>query len=264
MAEFGDITYEVENGLAWITINRPERYNSFRAQTVDELILAFKLAWGSDEVGAIALTGAGDKAFCTGGDQKQRAETGDYGPSESGLVEVESLHRVIRDVPKPVIAAVNGFAIGGGHVLHMLCDLTIASDNAIFGQNGPRVGSFDAGFGTGYMARIIGEKRAREIWFLCRKYTAEQAENWGLINKVVPLERLHDEVREWADEILNLSPTSLKVLKQSFNTDTEHFAAIGQMAYTSLRMFGESPEAQEGITAFNEKRQPDFSPYRGN
>jgi 2-ketocyclohexanecarboxyl-CoA hydrolase len=264
MAEFGDITYEVENGLAWITINRPERYNSFRAQTVDELILAFKLAWGSDEVGAIALTGAGDKAFCTGGDQKQRAETGDYGPSESGLFEVESLHRVIRDVPKPVIAAVNGFAIGGGHVLHMLCDLTIASDNAIFGQNGPRVGSFDAGFGTGYMARIIGEKRAREIWFLCRKYTAEQAENWGLINKVVPLERLHDEVREWADEILNLSPTSLKVLKQSFNTDTEHFAAIGQMAYTSLRMFGESPEAQEGIAAFNEKRQPDFSPYRGN
>ena len=264
MAEFGDITYEVDNGLAWITINRPERYNSFRAQTVDELILAFKLAWGSDEVGAIALTGAGDKAFCTGGDQKQRAETGDYGPSESGLFEVESLHRVIRDVPKPVIAAVNGFAIGGGHVLHMLCDLTIASDNAIFGQNGPRVGSFDAGFGTGYMARIIGEKRAREIWFLCRKYTAEQAENWGLINKVVPLERLHDEVREWADEILNLSPTSLKVLKQSFNTDTEHFAAIGQMAYTSLRMFGDSPEAKEGITAFNEKRQPDFYPYRGN
>jgi naphthoate synthase len=264
MAEFGDITYEVDNGLAWITINRPERYNSFRAQTVDELILAFKLAWGSDEVGAIALTGAGDKAFCTGGDQKQRAETGDYGPSESGLFEVESLHRVIRDVPKPVIAAVNGFAIGGGHVLHMLCDLTIASENAIFGQNGPRVGSFDAGFGTGYMARIIGEKRAREIWFLCRKYTAEQAENWGLINKVVPQERLHDEVREWADEILNLSPTSLKVLKQSFNTDTEHFAAIGQMAYTSLRMFGDSPEAKEGITAFNEKRQPDFSPYRGN
>jgi 2-ketocyclohexanecarboxyl-CoA hydrolase len=264
MAEFGDITYEVENGLAWITINRPERYNSFRAQTVDELILAFKHAWGSDEVGVIALTGAGEKAFCTGGDQKQRAETGDYGPSESGLFEVEALHRVIRDVPKPVIAAVNGFAIGGGHVLHMLCDLTIASDNARFGRNGPRVGSFDAGFGTGYMARIIGEKRAREIWFLCRQYTAEQAENWGLINKVVPLEHLHAEVRSWADEILTLSPTSLKVLKQSFNTDTEQFAAVGQMAYTTLRMFGESDEAKEGITAFNEKRKPDFSPYRGN
>ncbi|HEX4402783.1 MAG TPA: enoyl-CoA hydratase-related protein [Galbitalea sp.] len=264
MAEFGDITYEVENGLAWITINRPERYNSFRAQTVDELVLAFKHAWGSDEVGAIALTGAGDKAFCTGGDQKQRAETGDYGPSESGLFEVESLHRVIRDVPKPVIAAVNGFAIGGGHVLHMLCDLTIASDNAIFGQNGPRVGSFDAGFGTGYMARIIGEKRAREIWFLCRQYSAVQAEAWGLINKVVPFEQLHAEVRQWADEILALSPTSLKVIKQSFNTDTEQFAAVGQMAYTTLRMFGESDEAKEGITAFNEKRKPDFAPFRGN
>ena len=264
MTEFGDITYEVDNGLAWITINRPERYNSFRAKTVDELILAFKLAWGSDEVGAIALTGAGEKAFCTGGDQKQRAETGDYGPSESGLFEVDTLHRVIRDVPKPVIAAVNGFAIGGGHVLHMLCDLTIASDNAIFGQNGPRVGSFDAGFGTGYMARIIGEKRAREIWFLCRQYSAVQAEAWGLINKVVPFEQLHAEVRQWADEILALSPTSLKVIKQSFNTDTEQFAAVGQMAYTTLRMFGESDEAKEGITAFNEKRKPDFAPYRGN
>ena len=264
MAEFGDITYEVENGLAWITINRPERYNSFRAQTVDELILAFKHAWGSDEVGVIALTGAGEKAFCTGGDQKQRAETGDYGPSESGLFEVESLHRVIRDAPKPVIAAVNGFAIGGGHVLHMLCDLTIASDNAIFGQNGPRVGSFDAGFGTGYMARIIGEKRAREIWFLCRQYSAVQAEAWGLINKVVPFEQLHAEVRQWADEILALSPTSLKVIKQSFNTDTEQFAAVGNMAYTTLRMFGASDEAKEGITAFNEKRKPDFAPFRGN
>ena len=260
---FGDITYEIERGLATITINRPERYNAFRAQTVDELIHAFKLAWASPEVGVVCLTGAGEKAFCTGGDQKQRAETGNYGPSESGLFEVESLHRVIRDAPKPVIAAVNGFAIGGGHVLHMLCDLTIASENAIFGQNGPRVGSFDAGFGTGYMARIIGEKRAREIWFLCRQYTAAQAENWGLINKVVPIGQLKAEVRQWADEILQLSPTSLKVLKQAFNTDTEHFAAIGNMAYTTLANFTNSPEAQEGITAFNEKRKPDFSPYRG-
>ncbi len=261
--EFGDITYEIDNGLAWITINRPERYNAFRAQTVDELIRAFKLAWASPEVGVIALTGAGEKAFCTGGDQKQRAETGDYGPSESGLFEVESLHRVIRDAPKPVIAAVNGFAIGGGHVLHMLCDLTIASDNAVFGQNGPRVGSFDAGLGTGYMARIIGEKRAREIWFLCRQYSAAQAEEWGLINKVVPLADLKKEVRQWADEILMLSPTSLKVLKQAFNTDTEHFIGIGNMAYTTLANFTGSAEAQEGITAFNEKRKPDFSPYRG-
>jgi 2-ketocyclohexanecarboxyl-CoA hydrolase len=261
---FTDITYTVDNGLAWITINRPERYNSFRARTVDELIMAFKTAWGSDEVGVIALTGAGEKAFCTGGDQKQRMETGDYGPSDSGLFEIDSLHRVIRDTPKPVIAAVNGFAIGGGHVLHLLCDLTIAVENARFGQNGPRVGSFDAGFGTGLMARAIGEKRAREIWFLCRQYSAEQAVEWGLANKVVPAEQLQQEVRDWADEILKLSPTSLKVLKQSFNADTEHFAGIGQMAYSSLKLFGDTEEANEGITAFNEKRAPEFSNYRGN
>lgn len=263
MTELTDVTYEVEDGLALITINRPERYNSFRARTVDELVKCFKKAWASSEVGVICLTGAGEKAFCTGGDQKQRAETGDYGPSDSGLFEVDALHRVIRDVPKPVIAAVNGYAIGGGHVLHLLCDLTIASDTAVFGQNGPRVGSFDAGFGTGYMARVVGEKRAREIWFLCRKYSAEQAESWGLVNKVVPGDQLHKEVRSWADEILKLSPTSLKVLKQSFNTDTEHFASVGQMAYSTLKLFGDAPEAQEGVTAFNEKRSPDFSPYRG-
>jgi naphthoate synthase len=263
MTDFTDITYEIDNGLAWITISRPERYNSFRARTIDELIKAFKLAWGSGEVGAICLTGAGDKAFCTGGDQKQRAETGDYGPSDSGLFEVDSLHRVIRDVPKPVIAAVNGFAIGGGHVLHVLCDLTIAAETAVFGQNGPRVGSFDAGFGTGYLARVVGEKRAREIWFLCRRYSAQQAYEWGLVNKVVPADQLKAEVRAWADEILQLSPTALKVLKQSFNTDTEQFASMGQMAYSNLKLFGETSEAKEGITAFNEKRAPDFAPYRG-
>jgi 2-ketocyclohexanecarboxyl-CoA hydrolase len=264
MDEFTDVRYEVEDGLATITIDRPSRYNSFRARTVDELVLSFKRAWASDQVGVICLTGAGEKAFSTGGDQKQRMETGDYGPSESGLFEVDSLHRVIRDVPKPVIAAVNGFAIGGGHVLHLLCDLTIAADNARFGQNGPRVGSFDAGFGTGLMARAIGEKRAREIWFLCRQYDAQQAVDWGLANKAVPADQLKAEVRAWADEILKLSPTALKVLKQSFNTDTEHFAAIGQMAYSSLKLFGATEEAQEGITAFNEKRSPDFSAYRGN
>jgi len=264
MSDFTDITYDVDDGLAWITINRPDRYNSFRARTVDELIKAFKLAWGSSEVGVICLTGAGEKAFCTGGDQKQRAETGDYGPSDSGLFEVDSLHRVIRDTPKPVIAAVNGFAIGGGHVLHVLCDLTIASDTAVFGQNGPRVGSFDAGFGTGYLARVVGEKRAREIWFLCRRYSAQQAYEWGLVNKVVPADQLKGEVRAWADEILQLSPTSLKVLKQSFNADTEQFASLGQLAYSNLKLFGETPEAKEGVAAFNEKRSPDFAPYRGN
>ena len=262
MDQLTDVTYDVDHGLAWITINRPERYNSFRARTVDELVACFKRAWSSDEVGVICLTGAGEKAFCTGGDQKQRMETGDYGPSDSGLFEIDALHRVIRDVPKPVIAAVNGFAIGGGHVLHVLCDLTIAADTARFGQNGPRVGSYDAGFGTGYLARVIGEKRTREIWFLCRQYSAEQAEAWGLVNKVVPAGQLRAEVRSWADEILRLSPTALKVLKQSMNIDTEHFAGIGQMAFSSLKLFGDSAEAQEGITAFNEKRAPDFSSFR--
>src|SRR5690242_7644673 len=168
-----DVLYEVERGLAWITINRPERLNAFRGQTIDELIRAFKMAWADHAVGVVAFTGAGDRAFCAGGDQKQRQETGDYGPTETGIFEVETLHRVIRDIPKPVIAAVNGVAIGGGHVLHVLCDLTIAADTAVFGQTGPRVGSFDAGFGTGYLARVVGEKRAREIWFLCRRYDAE-------------------------------------------------------------------------------------------
>src|SRR5579862_9451897 len=191
MQEFTDVTYEVDEGLAWITINRPERYNAFRARTVDELVMAFKRAWASDDVGVVALTGAGDKAFCAGGDQKQRMETGDYGPSQSGLFEVDALHRVIRDTPKPVIAAVNGLAIGGGHVLHVICDLSIAAEHARFGQAGPRVGSFDAGFGTGYLARVVGEKRAREIWFLCRQYDAEEAERWRLVNRVVPAAELH-------------------------------------------------------------------------
>jgi 2-ketocyclohexanecarboxyl-CoA hydrolase len=263
MDDFTDVTYEVDNGLAWITINRPERYNAFRARTVDELVMAFKRAWVSAEVGVVALTGAGDKAFCAGGDQKQRLETGDYGPSQSGLFEVDALHRVIRDTPKPVVAAVNGLAIGGGHVLHVLCDMTIAADTAQFGQNGPRVGSFDAGLGSGYLARVIGEKRAREMWFMLRRLTAAEALEWGLVNKVVPAAELRAQVRAWADEMLAFSPTALTVLKQSLNTDTEHFVSIGAMAYTTLKLFGATPEAQEGITAFNEKRAPDFSKYRG-
>jgi naphthoate synthase len=263
VADFEDITYEVDAGLAWITINRPKRLNSFRSKTVDELIAAFKRAWVSSDVGVIALTGAGDRAFCTGGDQKQREETGDYGPSESGLFEVDSLHRVIRDTPKPVIAAVNGYAIGGGHVLQVLCDVSIAADTAKLGQVGPRVGSYDAGFGSGYLARVVGEKRAREIWMFCRQYSAEQALEWGLVNAVVPADQLHDEVRKWADEALKLSPTALKAIKQSMNTDSEHFAGIGQMAYSALTLFTESDEAKEGIAAFNQKREPDFSPFRG-
>ena len=262
MKQLTDVGYAVEDGLCWITIERPERYNSFTAHTVDELIACFKRAWADADVGVVALTGAGEKAFCTGGDQKQRAESGDYGPSESGLFEIEALHRVIRDIPKPVIAAVNGLAIGGGHVLHVICDLSVAVEDARFGQAGPRVGSFDAGFGTGYLARVVGEKRAREIWFLCRKYDAVEAERWGLVNRVVAREQLRAEVRRYADEILALSPTSLRFLKQSFNQDTEHLAGQAALAFSGLHEFVDSDEAREGIAAFDEKRKPDFAPYR--
>jgi 2-ketocyclohexanecarboxyl-CoA hydrolase len=262
MDELTDVRYEVEDGLAWVIIDRPDRMNAFRARTVDELIRCFKRAWASSEVGVVCLTGAGERAFCTGGDQKQRAETGDYGPSESGLFEIEYLHRLMRELPKPVIAAVNGYAIGGGHVLHVLCDLTIAADTAIFGQTGPRVGSFDAGFGTAYLARVVGEKRAREIWFLCRRYDAQTAERWGLVNRVVPAASLPAEVRRWADEILALSPTALRFLKQSFNADSEHLAGLGQLAFSGLETFLDSEEAREGIRAFAEKRDPDFRRFR--
>jgi naphthoate synthase len=256
--ELTDVTYEVDDGLAWITINRPDVYNAFRGRTVDELIRCFKAAWADRAVGVVALTGAGDRAFCAGGDQKQRAETGDYGPTETGVFEVETLHRVIRDLPKPVIAAVNGVAVGGGHVLHVLCDLTIAAEGARFGQAGPRVGSFDAGFGSAYLARIVGEKRAREIWYLCRLYDAATMERWGLVNAVVPQEQLRAEVRRWADEMLDKSPTALKVLKHSFNADSESIAGLGAMAFDALELFVGTDEAREGVTAFNEGRAPDF------
>ena len=260
--ELTDTQYEVQDGLAWITIDRPERMNAFRARTVDELNHHFTRAWADDDVRVVCLTGAGERAFCAGGDQKQRAESGDYGPSESGLFEIERLHRLIRDVPKPVIAAVNGIAIGGGHVLHVLCDVTIAAEHATFGQIGPRVGSFDAGFGSAYLARVIGEKRAREIWFRCRQYDAATAERWGLVNQVVPAERLRDEVRTWAADMITLSPTALRFLKQSFNTDTEHMAGIGQLAFSGLGLFLETEEANQGVQAFTEKRAPDYARHR--
>ncbi len=263
MDQLSDVRYAEQDGLAWITIDRPERLNAFTAHTVEELVRCFKRAWAAPEVGVVALTGAGDRAFCVGGDQKQRELTGDYGPSETGLFEIEALHRVIRDVPKPVIAAVNGLAIGGGHVLHVICDISIAVEHARFGQAGPRVGSFDAGFGTGYLARVVGEKRAREIWFLCRQYDAHEAERWGLVNRVVVAGELRAEVRRYADEILALSPTALRFLKQSFNLESEHLAGQAALAFTGLDQFARSQEAQEGIRAFEEKRAPDFARFRG-
>ena len=260
-SEFEDIVYEVDSGVAIVTINRPHRYNAFRGKTVEELIIAFRDAWADNAVRAIILTGQGDKAFSTGGDVKQRIETGDYGPTESGMFEVDYFHRLIRDVPKPVIAAVNGLAIGGGHVFHVLCDISIASENARFGQVGPRVGSFDAGFGTTYLARVIGEKRAREMWFLCRQYDAQTAERIGLVNAVVPANQLMTEAKEWAQAIAKMSPTAIRFLKSSFNTDTEHQAGLANVAAHALANFVGSDEGMEGAKAFGEKREPDFSQF---
>jgi naphthoate synthase len=261
-AEYTDIRYDVVDGTtAIITINRPERYNAFRGQTIEELINAFKRAWADSAVRCVVLTGAGDKAFCSGGDVKQRAETGDYGPTTNGLFEIEYLQRLMREIPKPVIAAVNGIAVGGGHVLQVLCDLTIAADTSKFGQAGPKVGSFDAGFGTAYLAHIVGEKRAREIWYLCRLYSAHEVASWGLVNKVVPLEQLLTEARAWAAEIAEKAPTAIKFLKASFNADTEHQAGLSLMANAGLKVYVESDEAKEGAAAFAEKRKPDFAKY---
>ncbi|BDB62906.1 MULTISPECIES: enoyl-CoA hydratase-related protein [Rhodococcus] len=261
MTDFEDITYEIDGAAGIITINRPDRYNAFRGKTVEELIKAFRSAWADSRVAAIILTGAGEKAFCTGGDVKQRAETGDYGPTESGMFEIGYLHKLIRDIPKPVIAAVNGVAVGGGHVLHVLCDLTIASENARFGQAGPKVGSFDAGFGSAFLARVVGEKRAREIWYLCRQYDAATAERWGLVNWVVPQDKLLDEAKAVVAEIAEKSPTAIKFLKQSFNADTDHQAGLSNLAMSALDLFGKSEEGLEGAKAFAEKRPADFAKY---
>ena len=260
--EFTDVKYDVSDSIATITINRPDRYNALRGRTVDELLAAFKYAWVDNSVGAIILTGAGEKAFCSGGDQKERAATGGYGETETGMFEIESLHKLIRAVPKPVIAAVNGFAIGGGHVLHVLCDLSIAADTAKFGQVGPRVGSFDAGFGTAYLARVVGEKRAREIWFLCEQYDAATAERWGLVNRVVAPHDLMNAAREWAGKISHLSPTALKTLKHSFNADSEHIGGLQSLAFDVLDLYTDTDEAKEGGKAFTEKRAPDFKKFR--
>lgn len=265
--QFTDILYEHGSdeytGIAKITINRPEVRNAFRPETVSELIEAFHHAHYDASIGAIILTGSGELAFCSGGDQKIRGEDGGYKDSKGvNHLNVLELQRQIRTLPKPVVAMVAGFAIGGGHVLHLICDLTIAADNARFGQTGPKVGSFDAGLGAGIMARTIGLKKAKEIWFLCRQYDAQQALEMGLVNTVVPLAQLEQETVSWCQEMLQHSPTALRVLKSSFNADTDGLAGIQELAGNTTALFYMTEEGQEGRNAFVEKRKPDFSRYK--
>ncbi len=258
---YSDIFYEVGEGIARITINRPEVRNAFRPQTTTELIEAFYAAREDPAVGVVLLTGAGTKAFCSGGDQRVRGEAGYVGNDGVPRLNVLDLQKQIRALPKPVIAVVAGYAIGGGHVLHVVCDLTIAADNAVFGQTGPKVGSFDAGYGAGYLARLVGHKKAREIWYLCRQYNAQQALDMGLINTVVPLEDLEIESVTWAREILEKSPLALRCLKAAFNADTDGLAGIQELAGDATLLFYMSEEAQEGRNAYLEKRKPDFSKF---
>jgi len=264
--EFKDIAYETTEGVAKLTICRPEVRNAFRPQTLFELSRAFDAARDDPEVGVIILTGQGPDAFCSGGDQRVRGEDGYLGDDDVsrrgiGRLNVLDLQVQIRRLPKPVIAMVAGYAIGGGHVLHLVCDLTIAADNARFGQTGPRVGSFDGGYGAGLLARTIGLKRAKEIWFLCRQYDAAQALDWGLVNAVVPLDSLEAETLEWCREILALSPIALRMLKAGFNAADDGLAGIQQLAGDATMLFYMSEEGQEGRNAYVEKRRPDFSRF---
>jgi naphthoate synthase len=259
--DYTDVIYETAEGIAKITINRPEVRNAFRPLTITELQDAFRRAHQDDSVGVIIFTGAGDKAFCSGGDQKIRGDGGYVGDDGVPRLNVLELQRQIRTLPKPVVAMVAGYAIGGGHVLHIICDLTIAADNAVFGQTGPKVGSFDAGYGATLLARIVGHKKAREIWYLCRQYNAQQALEMGLVNTVVPLERLEEETVQWCREMLAMSPTALRFLKASFNADTDGLAGIQQLAGDATLLYYLTEEAKEGKNAFLEKRKPDFSKY---
>lgn len=265
LGDYADILYQHSgDGIAKITINRPHKRNAFRPETVMELMDAFSRAHRDPTIGVIILTGAGDQAFCSGGDQTVRGDDGGYhdAATDTPHLNVLDLQMQIRRLPKPVIAMVAGYAIGGGHVLHLVCDLTIAADNARFGQTGPRVGSFDAGLGAGLLARTIGIKRAKEIWFLCRQYDAQTALQWGLVNAVVPLARLEEETVAWCREILKLSPTALRMIKAGFNADTDGLAGIQELAGQATGLFYMTPESQEGKKAWLEKRPPDFSRYR--
>ena len=261
---YTDIKYvKSEEGIAKITINRPEVRNAFRPLTVREMRSALEDSREDTDIGVIILTGEGDKAFCSGGDQRVRGNSG-YKDNETGhsRLNVLDFQREIRSCPKPIVAMVAGYAIGGGHVLHVMCDLTIAADNAIFGQTGPKVGSFDGGYGSSYLARIVGQKKAREIWFLCRQYNAQQALDMGLVNSVVPLENLEEETLQWSREMLKNSPMALRCLKSAMNADCDGQAGIQELAGNATMLFYMSEEGQEGRNAYLEKRKPDFSQFK--
>lgn len=259
--EYEDILFQFCDGVAKITINRPEVYNAFRPQTNVDMLDAFEICREKSEIGVVILTGIGDKAFCSGGDQNVKGVGGYIDESGVPRLNVLDLHKKIRSLPKPVVAMVNGYAIGGGHVLHVVCDLTIASENARFGQTGPKVGSFDAGFGSSYLARSVGQKKAREIWFLCNQYTADEAEKMGMVNKVVPLAQLEDTTMEWCKIMLSRSPLALRMIKRGLNAELDGQAGIMELAGDATLMYYLMEEAQEGKNAFLEKRTPDFSKF---
>lgn len=259
---YQDILYEKAEGIGKITINRPEVRNAFRPQTVRELIDAMDEAREDPEVGVVILTGAGDEAFCSGGDQRVRGKAGYVGDDQVPRLNVLDLQKRIRALPKPVMAMVAGYAIGGGHVLHVVCDLTIAAENARFGQTGPRVGSFDGGFGSSYLARIVGQKKAREIWFLCRQYDAHQALAMGLVNAVVPLERLEEETVSWCREMLAMSPLALRCVKAAMNADCDGQSGLQELAGNATLLYYMTEEAQEGRDAYLERRKPRFDKFR--
>jgi naphthoate synthase len=260
--EYHDIRYELADGIAKITIDRPEVRNAFRPETLIEMSEALERAREDTEVGVIVLTGEGPLAFCSGGDQRVRGDTGYVaGGAQVGRFHVTDLHVQMRRTPKPIVAMVAGYAIGGGHVLHVVCDLTIAADNARFGQTGPKVGSFDGGYGASLLASQVGQKKAKEIWFLCRQYGAEEALEMGLVNAVVPLERLEEETVAWCREMLELSPFALRLLKASFNASEDGMAGLQQLAHDANLLFYASEEAREGREAYREKRRPDFGKF---
>lgn len=258
---YEDIKFDFFEGIARITINRPQVRNAFRPTTVNEMIDAMHISREDNNISVVVLTGEGDKAFCSGGDQSVKGKAGYIDPNGVPRLNVLELQKLIRYLPKPVIAMVNGFAIGGGHVLHVICDISIASENAIFGQTGPRVGSFDGGFGSSYLARIVGQKKAREIWFLCRQYSAAEALEMGLVNKVVPFEKLEDEVVDWAKTMMMHSPMALRMIKAGLNAELDGQAGIQELAGNATLLYYLTDEAQEGKHAFLEKRKPDFGKY---